>query len=174
MQKNLLAGVLLLGLVVLPISAVWILHGEFTNRSPAPGTRIPSLILSTRDGSTFALGDFIGKRGLIFFFTVECSHCRKEFSNLTSLYPQYAKDLRFFFVSLSEVADTRVFLGINESTRPVFYYNSRNAGNAIDLSLVPTLYLVDEGLILRSKYVGERSLEGDKQIIEEFIHDSAR
>ena len=174
MQKNLLAGALLLGLLVLPISAVWFFQSKFTDTSPTPGTRIPSFILSTKDGSTVALDDFIGNRALVFFFTVECSHCRKEYSNLVSLHPHYAKDLRFFFVSLSEIAETRVFLGVDESTRPVFYYNSRLSGNTVDISVVPALYLVDEGLILRNKYVGERSLERDRQIIEEFVNDPAR
>ena len=157
----------------LPISAVWLLRDELADQSPAPGTRFPPLFLSTKDGSTFRLDEFIGTRGLIFFFTVECSHCQKEFSNLNSLYPLYAKDVRFFFVSLSEVAETRVFLGHGESTRPVFYYNTGLTGNTMKINVVPTLYLIDKGLILRYKHVGERTLEADRQIIEEFIHDSA-
>lgn len=159
----------LLALLGAPITLLLLLRSELFSDSLPLDEEIPQLSVSTAEGEEFSIGTSRGKKSLLLFFTVECSHCERALESLGRLYPQFENLLEIVPVSLSEADKTRDFLQKHRYAFPVFSDFTRKAKERFRITGVPALFLVDEHQMLRYRRVGERSLEADRELLTSFF-----
>ena len=167
-SKIIILGLLIV-LVSSPIALLWYFYKPDSIESFPLSMRVPSFIVSTVNGTTFSLSSS-GKKQVLILFTAECSSCRAELANLNCLYAHFKSQIDFFALSLSNSDITKLLLTSEKYSFPVFQAE-RNA--SIDSMIInpPTMLFVDEQRILRHRYSGDRTLEKDKRLIQEFSNE---
>ncbi|HTP80239.1 MAG TPA: redoxin domain-containing protein [Bacteroidota bacterium] len=130
---------------------------------------LPTLLLSTIEGSVFTLKPGTGKPMALLLFTVECIHCRNEARNFSTLYDSFNPNIMMMGLSVSGVEQTRQFAREGSCRFPIFHLEGSEPVGWGKRMIVPALFLVDGEGKVKGTYLGERSIGGDRNIISAFI-----
>ena len=168
-KKTTILGLLII-LVLSPIAILLYFYKPDSVESLTLAIQVPSFIVSTLNGTTFSLNDK-GKKHVLIFFTAECSSCRAELSNLDFLQSQFKSRIDFFAISLSSSAVTKSLVTSEKYSFPVFQAVRNSLLDSMNIG-APTMFFVDEQRFLRHRYTGDRTLEKDKRLIQEFIDEA--
>ena len=167
-RKIIILGLLII-LVMSPIALIWYFHKSDSFESPSLSMQVPSIIVSTVNGTIFSLTSS-GKKQILIFFTAECSSCRAELANLNFLYARFKSQIDFFALSLSNSDITKSLLTSEKYSFPVFQVARSASVDSLKIS-PPTMFFIDEHRILRHRYSGDRTLEKDKRLMQEFSNE---
>ena len=162
---------LLVVLVSSPIALTWYINKHSPNDSFPLGRQLPSLAVTTVNGTTFSF-NYQGKKHIIIFFTAECSRCQDELSNLKILYAQYKSKIDFFAISLSKLEKTKMLLSSQNLPFPLFQWKRTALQDSMKIVDIPTMFFIDEQRIVRNEYIGDRTLKEDKTLIQNFCEES--
>jgi peroxiredoxin len=171
LQNKIMIMGLLVFLVSSPIILSWYFYKKDSIESLPIGTQVPSLIVSTMNGTTFSL-NYRGKKHILVFFTAECLSCREELTNLDLLYSQFRPQIDIFAISLSKLERTKVLLLSRKFSFPVFHWKRTTIKDSMNIVNVPTMFFIDEHRIMRHVFVGDRTLKEDKTLIQNFCGES--
>jgi peroxiredoxin len=169
-KKKIAALSLLIVLVSSPIILIWYSKKYNLEEPSLIGMRIPSITVSTLSEARFSF-DYRGKKHIILFFSIECPKCRNELSNFDSLYSQFKSRIDFFAISLSNLEETKMLVSLEKFLFPIFQGESDTLLDTLKINGTPVIFFVDEQQILRHRYLGDRSLKKDKQLLQEFIDE---
>jgi peroxiredoxin len=170
-QYKIMILVLLIVLVSSPIVLSWHFYKQHSIESYLHGMQVPSIVVSTMNGTTFSL-TYRGKKYVLVFFAAECSSCRGELSNLELLYKQFKPQIDIFAISLSKLEKTKTLISSKNYSFPVFQWKGMALKDSMKIVDVPTTLFVDEQRIIRHGYVGDRTIKDDKRLIQDFIEES--
>jgi peroxiredoxin len=170
-HNKILIGGLLLVLVSCPFVLSWFFYRHYSHNSFPLGMQLPSLSVSTLNGTACFLS-YRGKKQLLIYFSAECSSCRGELTNLELLYKQFKPQVEFFAISLSKKEITRKLVSSENYSFPVFLSNHRAVKDSMKIVNIPSLLFVDEQRIIRHGYAGDRTLREDKMLIQNFCEET--
>jgi peroxiredoxin len=170
-QNKLMILGLLVILVSSPIALSWFFYKQSPTDSFPLGTQLPSLTVSTLNGTRFSL-NYQGKKHILIFFTSECLSCRSELSNLDLLYTQFKSQVEFFAISLSKKEKTKILFSSEKYSFPFFLWKRTALKDSMKIVDIPTIFFIDEQRIIRHVYVGDRTLKEDKTLIRKFCKES--
>lgn len=123
------------------------------------GKPIPQLVLRTINGKTVRLHDLRGKVVLLDVWATWCPPCREEIPHLQQLHKKYGKrGLTVIGVSFAEgKAAPAAFAKQQKLTYTIAYTDEKSArvvAKELEISPIPTTYIVDRKGIIRSADVG--------------------
>jgi peroxiredoxin len=170
-QKRIFVFVSLAVLISSPLLLVRIIQSRYGKEHPLIGTRVPSIIVSTRSGTTFSL-TYRGNKYILIFFSVECPHCMNELSNFDLIYNQFKQKINVFAVSLSKPNKTKALLTSRTYPFPVFQAEESTYKDSIKIFDLPTILYIDEQQILRHYYIGDRNIAEERMLLTEFSNES--
>lgn len=170
-QKKIVTSGLLIFIIISPLALIWYFQKQDDGKSPFLGMHVPSIVVSTLNGTVFLL-NYRGKKQILIYFTVECSHCRNELINLDLLYVEFKPQIDIFAISLSKLEKTMLLLSSRIVSFPVFQKERTSLEDSIKVVDVPTMLFIDEQRILRHIYVGERTIEEDRKLLYEFSNEN--
>ena len=173
-KRKLIVITVLLAIIGGPIWAMtWLYATIREDNGISIGEKFPPLSLKTLEGDNVTLGEHVGKKLLLIFFSVECPRCEKELANLERIYQDYDSD-QFEIIAISE--DDRETLGLFLGEHPFPYPVLMDTTDLFKTKLggrrIPCLFLVDEHGILRYRRKGYRSFPTDNLLISEFVAHS--
>ncbi len=132
------------------------------------GDPFPRIRLSEVAGSSVTIPDDVrGKVTIIHFWAVGCSSCREEMPAFESLFAIYRKrGLAIIAVNVRQSRnDVLSFLKEFNVTYPVLLDINGTAARRYEATMVPKTFIIDRNGVIRSKIVGEATVEMLKKLV---------
>ncbi|MEW8505416.1 MAG: TlpA disulfide reductase family protein [Candidatus Thiodiazotropha sp.] len=129
-----------------------------------PAVPAPSLMLRDLAGDSYNLSDFKGKTVLVNFWTTWCPPCIEEMPSLISL-NRDMEESEFVILAVNVEENRRRVGNIARRlklTFPVLLDQRRDAGNAWDVKVFPSSFLVDAKGWLRYRAIGPVVWDSDE------------
>lgn len=128
--------------------------------------RMPDVLLTTWDGTTFTLSDFEGRVILLIFFRTTCPYCMQEIPELKELRQTYStNELVMISISTQDDDATLEALANSQGITWLMAADTANAAGLYGVSAVPTHIILDQQRKLAQRLIGGTSNE----ILEAFI-----
>jgi hypothetical protein len=173
LQKKIIQAFFIFLFAWCPLMLVWYTQEhDKNNHSNLLGMRMPILSLSTVSGTPFSFR-IPGKKQIILFFTVECAQCLNELSNYQLLYPTFKSEIHFIAVSLSNPVKTASYFSSVNSSFPIFLCQRKLLADSLQITDIPSLLFIDEQQRIIHFFSGDRLLEEDRKLLDEFIQDKS-
>jgi len=117
---------------------------------PSEGEHIryaPDFTVYDRDGNPVKLSDFRGKPVILNFWASKCPPCRSEMPDFQAAYEEYADQIHFVMVNLTDGAwDTTdsaaAFIDGSGYTFPIYFDTDGDATGTYGISSIPTTYFI--------------------------------
>jgi len=166
------ASLILSSLLLVALSCFLYVQARFRIQPLPVGAKVRPLKLSTLQGSPLWIGAREGKKSVLLFFAVDCSHCQQALTNFRYLHDKYKDSVEILGVTESGVEKTQQLILTQRFSFPVLLDSKNQARRLYKVVRVPTVYFVDEHQILRHSEFGERSLRKDEELLKAFLSDS--
>jgi peroxiredoxin len=171
LQNKLLIVTLLGILIVSPLVLSWYLMKWSSHEPLPPGMRIPSLVVSTLNGTKFLL-NYQGKKHILIFFSTECARCRNALSDLDGVYVQFKSRMEFIALSLSTLERTKQLFEMKKYSFPLFQWCRSVIKDSLNVTEVPAVVFVDEQRIVRHGYTGDKQIGEVRTLLQKFAGGS--
>ncbi len=121
-----------------------------------PGHPAPEFSLSDTNGVVFSLKEIKAKAKVIIFYSGDCPHCEQAMPGLIEIYNQYKiSDVAFVGIALDDEMDIWK-ASLRKQSIPWLSLSDLKglvspAAEAYNIWMTPTIYILDENNIIRSK-----------------------
>jgi len=133
-----------------------VVEAEVRSPQPAVNHPAPALTLSTLEGTSFSLGDELGKPVVVNFWATWCAPCRAEMPMLQSTWDRYGDDVTIIGVDLDEdPAVVQAFVDELELTFPILLDEGGVVAERFNVNGLPTTFFIDSDGIIRQIYPGQ-------------------
>lgn len=163
----------LAALLGLPMALLAYLHSSVGTEPFPMGEMLPSLQLAALNLDPVVLDSTGNRKLILLFFTTECLHCRKALLNFDVLYRRYQSRGTMIGISLDAVEETQALVTGQRLSFPVMIDPKGRVREVWHIRQVPTLFYLDECLVLRKRKIGARSIGEDEQDFKEFFGQRA-
>ena len=114
-----------------------------------PQDLAPDFTVYDLEGNAHALSDFRGTPVVLNFWASWCGPCKSEMPDFQEKYEQYADEVHFLMVNLTDgsqetVESAQGFVEGQGYTFPVYFDTDYSAAIAYAVSAVPATYFIDE------------------------------
>lgn len=152
-----------------PIALLAYLHSSVGTEPFPIGEVLPSLQLASLNLDPVTLDSMGNKKLVLLFFTTECMYCRQALLNFDALYRRYQSYGTIIGISLDGVEETQALVAEQRLSFPVVIDLEERVRELWHTWQVPTLFYLDERLVLRKRKIGARSIREDEQDFEKFF-----
>jgi peroxiredoxin len=163
-----LAAITLVILCAIPIASSYYVEHR---RNPAAlpiGEKVSPFTAVLAGGEKFAFDSSRSKNLFLLFYSISCPHCEIEIRNFNSLYRTYSSRLDVIGVCVDcYPGSVRWREGIVPAF-PVINGNGIELAKRFRIAAVPSLYCIDNALVLRHRSSGENSFHSDSLLAAEF------
>ncbi len=159
----------LAALLGLPVALLAYLHSS-VGIEPFPiGEMLPSLQLASLNLDPVVFDSTGNRKLILLFFTTECLYCRKALLNFDVLYRRYQSHGIMMGISLDGVEETQALVAGQRLSFPVVIDLEGRVRELWHTWQVPTLFYLDERLVLRKRKIGARSIKEDEQDLKKLF-----
>ncbi len=159
----------LAALLGLPMVLLAYLHSSVGTEPFPIGEMLPSLQLASLNLDPVVLDSTGSRKLVLLFFTTECLYCKRALLNLDVLNRRYQSQVIMMGISLDGAEETQALVAQQRPSFPVVVDLEGNVRDICRIQGVPTLFYLDEHLVLRSRKVGVRSIEEDERDLKSFL-----
>jgi thioredoxin-related protein len=128
------------------------------------GSILPSLTVNSLDGKTETIS--YGSSDLptvLYFFTPECTWCKRNLNNLKTLTEQRGNDYRFIGISIGDAERLNLYKAENNLEIATFIVKPEDLGNSYKVEGTPqTIVISSSGKVIQNwtgAYIGEQGSE---------------
>lgn len=121
------------------------------------GETAPDFTVIDTDGNEVSLSDFAGKPVIINFWATWCGPCKIELPDFDSLYAEYADDVVFLMINLTDgrrdtVESVKKFVSDSGYTFPVYFDTGSSAADAYNIYSIPvTVAVYPDGTVAKRR-----------------------
>lgn len=159
----------LAALLGLPVALLAYLHSSVGTEPFPIGEMLPSLQLASLNLDPVVLDSTGNRKLILLFFTAECLYCRRALLNFDVLYRRYQSHGIMMGISLDGVEETQALVAGQRLSFPVLVDSQGGVRELCRVQQVPTLFYLDERLVLRNRRVGARSVEEDERDVKDLL-----
>lgn len=128
------------------------------------------------DGTPVTLSSFQGKPVVVNFWATWCSPCQMEMPYFESLAKEYADQVKFMMVNLTDgqretVESVKEFLDVNGYTFPAYFDRDLDAANAYSVYSIPLTLFVDAEGSLVTSHTGAMNEDTLRNYIEALVKE---
>jgi len=126
-----------------------------------------NIILKSVDGKEVKFSDYYGKKFIIIFWSVKCSHCIDEIPELKKIYKEYKDRVNFISVLMIPTDDKiKRLLKEYKLPYPVFKRNKGLEDCLWGVGYFPTIYFIDENMEVKKMTEGYKEADYLRYIID--------
>lgn len=159
----------LAALLGLPMALLAYLHSSVGTEPFPIGEMLPSLQLASLNLDPVVLDSTGNRKLILLFFTTGCLHCRKALLNFEVLYRRYQSRGTMIGISLDGVEETQALVTGQRLSFPVLIDPEERVHELYHIQQVPTLFYLDERLVLQHRKVGAGSIREDERDFKKFF-----
>ena len=163
----------ILAVVTFPVILAVVIQRVSIEQPLRPGDAAPELFLQSLTGESISLPQLYSQRLAVLFFSVDCSHCRRELGNIKSLREIFNGSIQFLLITTTDGARTKSLLDSLGINIPIVVDDRRNTQSAFGVFTVPALFLIRSNGIVHASSFGERPLNARREQLESFLQASA-
>ena len=152
-----IAAIGLVALLVVPVLALVLLQRSGSPHLLGVGERAPSVTLQSEDSTMVSLLDVSGMPTVVFFFSVDGPHCRKQMPVVSAAQARFGGSVRFLAVSESTKEKTHGFVKSANPLPLVLLDEKGAAAKAFGVWDLPSLFLVGRDQAIWQVFIGEHS-----------------
>lgn len=165
---------IIVSILVLVLALPIALFIYFRSKMPAErlleiGTKAPALEFITLHGAVFDLAPLKGKIILLLFFKTDCDYCLQELDYLDRLNERFKNGLQILAVSESDSKSTTDFVNNSKLSLPILLDYKRIFRNKFRGNFVPTLYLLDDNMVILYGRIGLHDFGEVERIISQLV-----
>ena len=166
MQNNLVRIKQLVPLLILLVSALWILFSRIdrtqldslSSAVPFVGFQAPDFEVLNSKGESVQLSDFRGKPVMLNFWASWCSPCRAEMPAMQNIYQEY-RDQGFEILAVNStsqdsIASATEFADELDLSFPILFDQSGNVTNQYKIQALPSSFFIDSNGLIQEIVIG--------------------
>lgn len=149
------ALLVLIFLILLPIGIYLYIQNKWIVEPLSLGSKIPSAIITTLDGTYVNIDSLITQKTIIVFFSTTCPHCKSELKILDSLHQLFKNKFEIIALSLSPKSETKQFLSERKIPFATYIDNKNEAKIQFRVIPIPAMFFIDKQKRLVKYQAGE-------------------
>ena len=150
--------------VIVVVVVIVLAFGKTGENQPTVGNNVgqiaPDFMLQTTEGSYVTLSSYRGMPILLAFIDIDGAPCQQECEILASVHVDYASSVRFFSIDVDMIQPSDSPQRVNDfktaknTPWPYALDPDRTVVNSYGIATRPCVFIIDDGGIIRSKFVG--------------------
>ena len=163
----------LLAIIVVPALLFVLFRFSFITDPLPVGEHVPHPFLRTIDGGSVRAEKQMGQKRMLLFFSTTCEHCRNLLHTLTIVSHRSAVPLPVIAVAGETALAVCAFQEEQRLSFTILLDSAHRTRDLFRVRMLPTLFFIDSGGILRRMVTGELSEERLTELVDEYFNPSS-
>ncbi|MDQ0221949.1 TlpA family protein disulfide reductase [Streptococcus moroccensis] len=138
------------------------------------GQRLPDFTLTAPEGEVISNQSFAGKPTLYMEWASWCPHCQEQMPIIQNLYQVYGDRVNFVLANATgsrgeTLDDAKSYMDSRHYTMPWYSDTDLMAANALAITSLPTILVIDENQTLVSRFDGVQEEESLAKLLDSLI-----
>lgn len=162
-----------LAIIVVPTLLFVLFRFSFITDPLPVGERMPDPFLTTIDGGGVRAEELAGRKRMLLYFSTTCEHCRNLLHTLTIVSRRSAVPLPLIAVAGESAPAVRAYQEKQRLPFTVLIDSAHRTRDLFRVRILPALFFIDSGGILRRMVTGEVSEERLTKLVDEYFNPSS-
>ena len=168
--KRVPAAIGLALLLCLPTISIICFYQAANPHLLSPGDPVPALTARDLASNEILQFSFKGTPAAVLFFSADCPHCQREFTNFDRLSRRFGETILFLAISMSSKKKTAEFINSDRLEVRTLLDEEGTGQERFGVDVVPALFLIgtDETIVYSGS--GEKTFAAREQLLIEFMN----